>query len=355
MIRPRRHVQGLAAYALAPPGPEGAALLNQNEALRPPAPGVADAVARAVATAHLYPDPDWTALRAGLAGTYAVEADAILCGNGSMELIVALIAAYAGPGDEVLSTAQAYALFRTAAAMSGADYRAVPEADYRVDVDALLSGVGPATRVVAVANPGNPTGTYLPEGEIRRLRNGLRDDVLLLLDEAYGEFAGPGLPLADLVTRGDTVILRSFSKAWALAGQRVGWGVLPAAVAAEVRKLLNPNNVSLGAQAAARAALSDPDYMAETVSLTTGLRNRAAKRLRSAGYPVPESATNFLLVPFGSAEAARAADSALRAAGIVVRPMGGYGLPDCLRITVGTEDQMDAMVKVLAASDWRKT
>lgn len=353
MIRPRAQVAGLAAYALAPAGPTGSVLLNQNESLRPPSPGVAPAVARAMAQANLYPDPDWTDLRAALGRVYDVDADRLLCGNGSMELIVALIAAYAGPGDEVLSTAQAYALFRTAAAMSGATYRSVPERAYRVDVDAILDAVTPATRIVALANPGNPTGTWLKNDEILRLRNTLPGDVLLLLDEAYGEFLHDGMPMASLVDRGDTVILRTFSKAWGLAGQRIGWGLFPPPVAAEVRKLTNPNNVSVGAQAAAEAALSDPDYMAQTRAMTANVRDTAIRELRDAGYPVPDSATNFLLVPFSDATAARAADAALRAGGYVARPMGGYDLPNCLRLTVGAANHMRAVAEILAARPWR--
>ncbi|MEM9735615.1 MAG: aminotransferase class I/II-fold pyridoxal phosphate-dependent enzyme, partial [Pseudomonadota bacterium] len=190
---PQPHIAELSAYALADmavaPG-KRLISLAQNESAAAPSPRALAAAREALGRSVLYPDPDWGELRAAIAETHGLDPAMILCGAGSMELIGALIRAYAGPGAEVLASSHTYAFFRTAAAQARAPYRWVEEADLTVSVDALLGAVGPETRVVAVANPGNPTGTWLPPAEIRRLRDGLPESVLLIVDEAYGEFAG---------------------------------------------------------------------------------------------------------------------------------------------------------------------
>lgn len=353
MIAPKPHIAAMAPYALADltlPAGKRPVSLAQNESALAPSPKALAAARDALAAARLYPDPDWTVLRAAIARVHGLDPERILCGAGSMELIAGLLRCYAGPGDRVLSSRYGYAFFRTAALAAGADYVTAPEDDFTVSVDALLAAAGPATRVVCLANPGNPTGTRIPRREVARLRDGLDDGILLLIDEAYGEFAdGPGEATFDLVARGDTVVLRSFSKAYGLAGLRAGWGVFPPAIAAELRKLLSPNNVSAVTQAAAAAAMDDQAHMLTVRDETAARRDAFAEHARRLGLRVPASHTNFVLLRFADAAAAARADRSLRAEGVLLRGMAGYGLADCLRATIGGAAQMDLAAGALAA------
>ena len=354
MISPVTHIGAMGAYVLADlEAPESKRLisLSQNESLRPPSPAVTEAIRQAALAPHLYPDPDWGDLRQAIAHVHDVDPDLILCGNGSLDLIGCLARVYLDRDGAALVPQHAYPFFRSATQMTGARLDAAPEDDLTVDVDAMLARVTPETRVVFVANPGNPTGTRISRAELVRLRDNLPGDVLLVIDEAYGEFADHlNEPMFDLVARGDTVVLRTFSKAYGLAGLRVGWGLFPPAIAAEMRKVMNPNNVALPGQMAALAAVQDQAYMRETCALTAGLRDGFAARMRQAGFKVTESFTNFVLVRFPSAEVAAQADAMLKAEGVFLRPQGGAGLPDCLRATVNVASDMDLAADLLA--DW---
>jgi histidinol-phosphate aminotransferase len=345
MIKAVPHIATMSPYALAElKAPSGKRFisLSQNESLRPPSPMAVDAAAKALHNGHLYPDPDWCDLRSNLSALHRIPAEQILCGNGSMELIACLTLAFAEEGSGVLAPAHAYPFFRTAARLARARFDTAPETTAGVSVDAMLDALRPDTRLVFIANPGNPTGTRIPRDELLRLREGLPDHVLLVIDEAYGEFADHlGEQMFDLVGRGDTVILRTFSKAYGLAGLRIGWGLVPSAIGAEIRKVMNPNNISAAAQAAAAAAVCDEDHMQETCMMTAQSRDGFITRLRDAGFIVSESFTNFALVRFDSAETAHAIDAWLRSDGVIARPQGGAGLPDSLRITVGTADELD--------------
>lgn len=354
MITARPHIAAMGAYALADlKVPEGKRLisLSQNESPIPPSPRARDAAQKALSESALYPDPDWTDLRQAIANVHGLDPGNILCGAGSMELIGCLIRVFSGPGTEVLASSHSYAFFRTATQAAGARYVAAAERDRTVSVDSLLAAITPATRIVCVANPGNPTGTRIGRADLLRLRNGLPDNVLLILDEAYGEFAdSPGEEMWDLPLRENTVVLRTFSKAYGLAGMRVGWGLFPPAIAAEVRKVLNPNNVSGPAQAAATAAMNDQVYMKATVAETARRRVNFVADLRGRRFDASESHTNFILIDLATAAAAASATEALRREGIILRPMGGYGLPHCLRATIGSEEDMALAAEVL--SNW---
>ncbi|MEO0818906.1 MAG: histidinol-phosphate transaminase [Pseudomonadota bacterium] len=343
---PIARIAGLAPYALADL-PEGGVSLAQNESLRAPSPQALQAAARALRDGALYPDPDWRDLREAIAEAHGLDPAAILCGAGSMELIGAIAAAYLEPGRRALQPAYGYAFFRTAGALAGAATDLVPERGFTADIDRLIEAASSETAVLWLANPGNPTGTVLSATEILRLREALPGNVLLVVDEAYGEFAEAGT-VWPLVARGDTVVLRTFSKAYGLAGFRVGWGAFPPAVAREVRKPINPNNISAPAQAAAAAAMRDGAYMRETVAMTAALRDRLIETARREGLAAPESATNFALLPFSDTAAAGRAGAMLRAGGLLLRGMDGYGLPHCLRATVGREDAMAALGAALA-------
>ena len=358
MIRPIAQVAQMAPYALADlTAPEGTRLVSlaQNESLRGPSQQAIAAAAEALHAAHLYPDPDWTALKGTLAALHGVAQEAILCGSGSLDLIGCIARTYLSPGDAALAPAHAYPFFATATQLTGARFDHAPERDLHGDVDALLAAVRPETRIAFFANPANPTGTRLPRSEILRLRDGLRGDILLVLDEAYGDFADHLCePMFDLVDRGDTIVLRTFSKAYGLAAARVGWGVFPKAVAGEVRKALNPNSVSSASQAAALAAARDQAWMRETCAQTMTIRDRFAERMRVAGFRCPPSFTNFVLIPFASDEAARDADAHLRSHGVFLRAQSGAGLPHCLRATSGTAEDLDFAAELLVVwAYWR--
>ncbi|QYK42205.1 MAG: aminotransferase class I/II-fold pyridoxal phosphate-dependent enzyme [Paracoccaceae bacterium] len=346
--RPVAQLATVAAYPLADLA-AGMTSLAQNESCCPPSPSALAAARAALADAALYPDPDCTDLRAAIADVHGLPPRRILCGAGSMDLIAAVARAYLAPGDRALMPAHGYLYFATAARLAGAVVDMAPEAGLTVDVAALLDRVTPQTRVVFVANPGNPTGTRIGQGHIVALRDGLPGDVLLVVDEAYAEFAPPA-PVFDLVARGNTIVLRSFSKAYGLAGLRAGWGLFPDAIRAEVQKCMPPNGLTAPTQAAAAAAMRDQAWMGATVAATAARRDAFCARLRGAGLDVPQSHTNFALIGFGSPAAAARADAALRAGGILLRGMAGYGLPDRLRATIGTEDDMHRAAVLIEGS-----
>lgn len=350
MIRAVSHVEQMAAYALADLGGAETVSLAQNESAFPPSPKAIAAGQSVLAQMPLYPDPDWSDLRAAIADVHGLTGGTILCGVGSMELIGCLIRAFAGSGDRILGTDYGYAYVASAAAQVQADYVKAREIDLTVSIDDILSTVGPKTRIVFVCNPGNPTGTLIPNADIIRLRKALPAGVLLVIDQAYAEFAdqqNDPSEIFKLVTRGDTVVMRTFSKAYGLAGARVGWGLFPDKIAMEVRKLLNPNNISTTSQAMARAAILDQDHMRDIVRRTEAIRDRFVSRCRALGLSVPHSHTNFVLIRFADINTAQKADSALRASNLLMRDMKGYGLPNCLRATICDEGIMDRCVTVL--------
>ncbi len=351
MICPNSHIAAMAPYALAdlePPQGKRLISLAQNESAISPSPLAIKAGEQALAGAQLYPDPEWCELRASIAQVHNISAQNILCGAGSMEIIASLVQCYASPDTHVLSSQYGYAFFCSASLVVGAPYDQAPEDDMTVSVDALLGTVHSSTSVVFIANPGNPTGTRINRADIVRLREELDDQILLVVDEAYGEFAeAPNEPIFDLVERGNVVVLRTFSKAYGLAGARVGWGLFPPGIAREVRKVLNPNNISCASQAMAVAAMMDQAHMHHICAETTSRRNQFTADLRQFGLTIPESHTNFVLIRFEDAVTAQRADHALRAEGVFMRGMAGYGLPQCLRATIGEEKDMNFTRDVL--------
>ncbi len=351
MTKPNPHIAEMAAYALADlSAPEGKRLisLSQNESLRGPSPHAVAAAVQAVSSAHLYPDPDWTTLRRALAAHHGIDADCILLGSGSLDLIGCITRTYLSPGDAALAPAHAYPFFSTATRLTGARFDTAPETDLHADPGTLLAAITPDTKILFLANPGNPTGTRLPRADILALRDALPDHILLVLDEAYGEFADDlNEPMFDLAKTSNTIILRTFSKAYALAGLRIGWGFFPAQIAAEVRKTLNPNNITLPTLAAAEAALGDQDWMRDTCAQTAQIRDAFAASLRALGFQVPPSHTNFTLIPFASPQAAQDADTYLKSHGLFLRAQSGASLPHCLRATTGTAADMDIATNLI--------
>lgn len=347
MIKSVAAVDAMAAYALADLKPSMVSLA-QNESSYPCSPKAITAGREALGETYLYSDPDWLELRQAIADVHGLNADSILCGAGSMEIIAAIIKAYSQSGQEVLGTAYGYLFVSTACQQAGSIYTQAPEIDYTVCVDELLAKVSEATAIVFVCNPGNPTGTRISNSELIRLRDELPDNVLLVIDQAYAEFDDQdSQSVFELVDRGDTIVTRTFSKAYALAGQRIGWAVFPQNVAIQVRKLLNPNNVSIVAQAMGVAAVRDQDYMRRIVTNTADTRDSFVKVLAASGVRVLQSHTNFVLLVLDSVQQCQELDDLLREHKYLARAMAGYGLPHCLRLTIGSPEDMQKLAPII--------
>ena len=295
----------------------------------------------------LYPDGGATALREAIARSEDIDPDRIVCGAGSDELISLLCLAYAGPGDEILHSAHGFLMYAISAKAVGADPVSAPETDLTADVDALLEAANANTMLVFLANPNNPTGTLVPDSEIRRLREGLPEQALLVIDAAYAEYVtredyDPGTALVE--ERADVVMTRTFSKIHGLAALRVGWCYGPPSVIDALHRVRGPFNVSAPAQAAGVAAIGDGEFVAKARSDNLEQRTRVATALETLGFGVTPSEGNFLLV---AREDAAETDEFLQTRGILVRRMEGYGLPGHLRISIGTAEENSLLIDAL--------
>jgi histidinol-phosphate aminotransferase len=326
--------------------------LASNESALGPSPAAVEAYRAAADEIHLYPDGGARALREAIAEAHGIDPARIVCGNGSDELLTLIANAYLRPGDEVLFSEHAFLVYRMAALANGAVPVAAPEPALRVDVDAMLARITPKTRIVFLANPNNPTGTWISRDELRRLHAELPPNVLLVIDSAYAEYMQDGdyESGAALVSQFDNVVMtRTFSKAYGLAGLRVGWAYGPADVVDVLNRVRGPFNVSVAAQRAAVAALEDRDHLERALAHNAHWRAWLTLELRALDLRVGDSAGNFVLVQFSDEAQARAADTFLLEHGIALRPVAAYGLPQCLRLTVGTEEANRAVVSALAA------
>jgi histidinol-phosphate aminotransferase len=354
-VQPRPEVLGITPYTPGESKAGGAnrvVKLSSNEGAFGPPPGAQAAYEAAAGALHRYPDGESTELRRAIGARFGLDPARIVCGAGSDDLIYQLCLAYGGRGTELVMSEHGFSIYAIAGQYAGCRVRKAPERDLTADVDALLAQMSGATRLVFLANPNNPTGTMLPRAEVERLRAGLPPDVLLVLDAAYAEYVErPDYEAgAALVDAGDnTVMTRTFSKMWGLGGARIGWAYAPAAVVDVLNRVRSPFNVSVPAQAAGIAALAEPGWLERSRAHNARWRAWLAEALGAAGIRVWPSEANFVLADLGSAEAAEAADAALRARGVVVRRVGGYGLPQCLRITVGLEEECRLVAEVLAA------
>jgi len=355
LLTPRPGIMDLNPYVAGEHKIEGfekVVVLSANESPLGPSPRALAAYRAAAENLNRYPDGGSVELRAALARHHGLEAENIVCANGSDELIAMLARAYAGPGDEVLFSAHGFAMYPIATLAAGATPVTAPETDLTADVDALLDRVSERTRIVFLANPNNPTGSFLPADAVGRLRETLRDDVLLVLDAAYAEYvtrndysAGAELVKAG----GNVVMLRTFSKAYALAGVRLGWAYSPPAVTDVLNRVRNPFNVTVPAQHAGLAALDDIAHLDAARTHNDVWRPRMTALLEGLGLEVAPSEANFLLVRFPDdpAKNADAANAFLTGRGIIPRGVRGYGLPEYLRITVGLEDEVEALIAAL--------
>jgi histidinol-phosphate aminotransferase len=318
--------------------------LASNEVPYGPLPGVAEAVAAAIAGSHRYPDPAATALREKLGARYGVAPDRIVSGCGSVALAEHLIHAAARPGDEVLYSWRSFEAYPIITTVAGATSVRVPNtAEHRHDLAAMAAAVTERTKVAIVCSPNNPTGPAVTADELDRFLDDVGPDVLVVLDEAYREFVrDPDVPdgLEVAAGRPNVVVLRTLSKAWGLAGIRVGWLAAEPEVADTVRKVVTPFSVNHLAQAAALAALDAEDEMLRRAELVVGERSRVRDALL-AYYPhVPETQANFVWLPLGADAAEFAAGCEKR--GVIVRPFAGDGV----RVTIGTPAENDLFLAV---------
>jgi len=312
-----------------------------------------DAFTAAASGLNLYPDGSARALRQAIAEIHGLEASRIICGNGSDEILHLLPQIYAGPGDEILFSAHGFLVYPIATLAAGATPVVVPEPDLRTDVDGFLRHATDRTRIAFLANPNNPTGSFNTAAELRRLRAGLPEECLLVVDAAYAEYVdaeGYETGATLVAETPNTVMTRTFSKVFGLAALRVGWAYAPAGVVDAYERVRGPFNVSAPAQAAAVAAVKDEAHVAAGRAHNTHWRNWLTAEIAALGLKVHPSVANFILVGFDRTgpRTAIAADEFLASRGVIVRSVSSYGLPHCLRISVGTEEGNRAAVAALA-------
>ncbi|MDW3204705.1 MAG: histidinol-phosphate transaminase [Alphaproteobacteria bacterium] len=361
---PPRPVASIASLPILPIGDSGAdgvsriVGLANNENAERPSPAVLAAIAEGGRHANRYPDVGQTALREAIARRYGgLNPDRIVCGVGSSDLIALLAQCYCGTGDETLIGRQGYLYFAIATRAAGGT-PALAGSDVignrpGFDPDAILAAVTPRTRIVFLDNPSNPLGTIVDRNELHAFRAALREDILLVLDAAYADYViDPDFDAGDsLVDQGDnTVVLRTFSKIYGLAGLRVGWAHASAGIAQTLRRIIRPGSIASPSLAAAVTAVGEAELIAARRQRNADIRDRFAAELSALpGVSVLPSHTNFVFTTFHETArhpAAAVCDMA-KAEGVLLRPMGPYGQPNSLRITIGTAEDMEIATQVL--------
>jgi len=353
------HVRSIARYVPGKPVEELARELSldpativklaSNENPRGPSAKVRDAIARAVGELSRYPDGNGFPLKSALSKRLGVGLDQIVLGNGSNDVLELVAQAYLVPGDETVYSRHAFAVYPLATQARGARGIEVPAKDFGHDLDAMLRAITDRTRIVFVANPNNPTGTWLPPDDVERFVASVPHRVLVVLDEAYNEYLEPSQrvdTVAWIASYPNLVVSRTFSKAYGLAALRVGYGVMDAAVADMLNRVRQPFNVNALAQAAAVAALEDSGYVEESRLINREGLARLRRGLEALGLRYVPSHANFLLVEVG--DGARV-NQGLLERGVIVRPVANYGLPQWLRVTVGLPGENERFLAALAA------
>ena len=346
---------GILAIAPYVPGrsdvPDGVRLikLSANESPLGASPDAIEAFRAMAGRIHIYPEGSSRLLREALGEVHGLDPARIVCGFGSDDLLHLLAQIYLGVGDEAVMSQYGFNVYPIITRGASAEIVMAPEVEYRASVDALLAAVTPRTKVVFLANPNNPTGSYLDGAELRRLHAGLRADILLVIDSAYAEYVTAddytaGIDLVDAAE--NVVMVRTFSK-MGIAGERVGWMYGPPHIVDLVHRLRGPFNVTLAGQAAAAAAARDTAFTARLRAHNARWRDWLTGALRSNEITVPPSQGNFVLALFRDAETARAAFTALRDTGLLVREMHSYGIANGLRISIGLEEDMRGVAAVL--------
>lgn len=332
----------------------GAHKLSSNENPLGCSPAAQEAVVEAAKHMELYPDGSASALREAIAAKYGIDAERIVCGAGSDEIFQLLGRAYLRPGDNIVQSEHGFLVYRLIAQQAGAETRSAPETDLTTDVDAMLSQVDENTKIVFLANPNNPTGSYIPYSEVKRLHEGLPENVLLVLDGAYAEYVrnndySSGIEMAG--EQANVLMTRTFSKIHGLAALRLGWAYGPASVVDALHRTRGPFNVSAVSQAAGIAAIQDDAFQARSAEHNAAELSRVSAAVEKAGFKAHSSVGNFVLIEFPE-EAGRTsaeADAFLRARGLVIRNVAVYNLPTCLRASIGTKAQNDELIAAIEA------
>jgi histidinol-phosphate aminotransferase len=340
-IRPQPGILDIALYQGGKAhvaGVANAVKLSSNENPFGPSDKAKEAFAKTVHNLHRYPNTDHKALREAIGEVHHLDADRIICGVGSDEIITFLCQAYAGPRDEVVFTEHGFLMYRINTLAVGATPVEVQERERMTDVDAILKACTNRTKLVFIANPNNPTGTMISPAEMERLAEGLPKQAILVIDGAYAEYVegydgGAGLATA----RENVFVTRTFSKIYGLGGLRIGWGYGPRHIIDVLNRIRGPFNLSNTQLETAEAAVRDQEWVTKCRTENARMRHWLAEALAEIGVPSDISMANFVLARFGSVEEAEACDEFLQAQGLIVRRVAGYNLPNCLRITVGDE------------------
>jgi histidinol-phosphate aminotransferase len=353
---PRAGIMDIAPYVGGRSTAEGAARvfkLSSNESPLGPSPKAMEAFRASAEKLYAYPDGSSSHLKEAIGEVHGLRPDQILCGNSSDELLHLIALTFCGPGDEVLMCEHGFLAYPIVARAAGATPVKAAEVNLTAHVDTLLRTVTPRTRVLFLANPNNPTGSYLPSAEVRRLHRGLPGNVLLVLDAAYAEYVRQadyesGLELAH--EQPNVVMTRTFSKIYALAGLRIGWMTGPAAILDAINRIRGPFNVSIPSQAAGAAAMRDRAHVEASYQHNARWLPWLTERVRALGLTVTPSIGNFILIAFpkDGPHTAQAADAFLMSRGLILRGVGNYGLPHCLRLSVGTEEANHLVIEALA-------
>ena len=352
---PRSGVLAIDAYVPGHSSAPGAAKVYKLSSNETPLGASKHAIAAYKSLAdhlELYPDGSASELRKAIARQYGLDADRIICGAGSDELLSLLTNAYVGPGDEGIYSEYGFLVYKIALLAAGAKPVIAKEKDFTADVDALLACVTPKTRIVFLANPNNPTGTYLPFNEVKRLHAGLPKNVLLVLDAAYAEYVRrndyeAGL---ELVASSENVVMtRTFSKIYGLAALRIGWLYAPAAICDALNRIRGPFNMNAPAIAAGAAAMADQAHVEASIAHNDTWLEILPKEITALGLKVTPSVGNFLLIHFPSVagKTAKEANDFLLSKALVLRAVGAYGLPNALRLTIGSEEANRLVVAAL--------
>jgi histidinol-phosphate aminotransferase len=353
-LEPRPAVLRLAPYVQGQSAIEGVSnpiKLSSNESSQGPSPHAIEAFRHAATELNRYPDGSQEALRNAIGEMHGLNPGRIICGNGSDELIQLMARAYVGDGDEALLSENGFVMSNIHCTAQGADLVIAPEKDYQVDVDAMLARVTEKTRFCTIANPNNPTGTYLSGDELRRLHAGLPDNCLLLIDDAYAEYvtAPDYSDGTELVDEFDNVVMtRTFSKIYGLPFLRIGWAYCPVSVFDLVQRIRTPFNTNGAALLAAAAAVRDRDYILGIREHNALWRDRIAETLTRLGIEVIPSQANFYLMRFDESSGKSGTEAAafLQSRGIIPRPAGGSD--QFLRITIGLDHENEAVLEALA-------
>jgi len=353
---PRAGVLDIDAYVpgkSSAPGVARVFKLSSNESPLGPSPAAIAAYNEAGKHLEDYPDGSASELRDAIGRVFGLDPDRIVCGAGSDDLLNLLARAYLSDGDEAIHTTHGFLVYPIATMGAGATPVVAPETDYTADVDAILKRVTPKTKMVFLANPNNPTGTYVPFDEVKRLHKGLRPQVLLVIDAAYAEYVRrndyeAGIEL--VATSENVVMTRTFSKIHGLAGLRLGWMYGPAHVIDAINRIRGPFNVNLPAIAAGIAAIEDSAHQERSREHNSRWLPWLTEEIGKLGLKVTPSVANFVLIHFSEQNGRTATDANafLMKRGLILRQVGAYKLPNALRMSVGTEEANRLVVKALA-------